>query len=298
MSDKKFIYVHQDLQGLELQNAVVNVFDTLANATAYATSKSYDADQNGQEITVLENPLTENGQTRYRKYEWQTSAYVLTNDTVGNDEVILEVAFPPIETFIGGDDTGIIAEITPTLPQGIKLLTSTDANDVEHLYSVTDSGLGTQSIKEINPPRYIYENTTVEVEADIATSVLGLRPNTIYKNTASGVVIETDAASTTLVIEDGMFDFEFDTGEITLVVGVNTIDINDASLKIPSNLGDVEAFSATLLAGAVEALDSNNENAKSTQSVNILPNSVTEFDVVVEVAGTYSFSAHLSVKKQ
>jgi hypothetical protein len=289
---------------LEIQNAVVNVFPTLADATAYATSKSYDADQNGQEIVVLENPITQNGNTRYQKYEWADTAYRLLNGTVGSDEVIISVTFPPIQTFTGGDDTGIIAEITPTLPQGVKLITSTDTSgavDVIYKYEVTDAGLPTQSIAEIDPPTLIYENTTVETEADIATSVLGLRPNTIYKNTDSGVVIQTDAAGTALVLEDGIFDFEFISVEKVLAVGANTIDINDPadiSIKVPSNLGNVEAFSADLLSLAVEALDKNNDDAKSTQSVNILPLTTSTFSVVVAVAGTYKFSAHLNVKKQ
>lgn len=297
---EKFFYVNSNHQGGEINNAVVNVFDTLALATAKATALAYDADQSGQQIVVLENPITKNGNTFYRQYEWDGTAYRIINDTVGSDEIILTVDFPPIETFVGGDDTGIVAGITPTLPQGVKLITSTDANDVIHEYEVTDAGLGTQSIKEIHPPLYIYENTKVEVVGDIAGSVLGLRPNTIYQNTASGVVIQTDAAGTPLVIEDGIFDFEFETDVITLAVGVTTIDINSAQvvLKVPADLGNVEAFSAGLLSKAVEGSDSNNSDAKSTGSVNILPNTASTFDVEVSVAGSYKFSAHLNVKKQ
>jgi hypothetical protein len=302
MSDVKKMYVHQDLQGLDIRNAVVNVFDTLADATAYATNQSYGAERNGQEITVLENPIEQNGNIRYRKYDWKDTEYILTNGTAGADEITFFFdPEPPITTFIGGDDTGIITGVAPTLPQGIKNgFWSADLGKPIHEYIISDAGLPTQTILEVNPPTLVYLNTTVETIADIATSTLGLRPNTKYVNTNKGIIIETDAAGLALIIEDGIFDFEFETDAIALAVGVTTIDINSAQVitKVPADLGNVEAFTAGLLAKAVEGSDSNNDDAKSTQSVNILPNSVTTFDVEVAVAGTYKFSAHLNVKKQ
>ena len=62
----------------------------------------------------------------------------------------------------------------------------------------------------------------------------------------------------------------------------------------------VEALDDETLTLAVEALDTNNDNAKSTFGLKITPNATnprSKFDVTVGAGGTFTFGGHFLIKK-